>query len=552
MTSCEAWSDIEVMAAMVRRRGIATVIAAQDPAEAPGWTGDGLLIDLSRTGLSSTSLDALLAFAGEAGYDARRAQLFGGMAAEKLPPGAPPLHLRRPLGAPVTWKGAESSIEIAAVRHWPESLATAIRDGSLRGAAGAPFADILQIEAGEPDAGARLVADTLAPLCGGPRVHLLGLRDGQALSALLRRLDPARTAVILAGTRLRQPAFRALAAAATGWLAKALGAGEAARQLAAVTADPASARSLGVPPERIIAAPEALLDGLSAWSPVNLGLMVAVGPDALAALRTGAAALDDRMRAAPAAQNPALLLALADLWTEDALGIPRGAAAAYDPALRGWERFAGGARDRAAGPAVRPRSVEVLVAALPASEEWDDYLLLRTAEALAEVRVRSGGRDQDRRMTVLRAIGLSPEEASERIARQAIAGEEPGIVIAYRRLDAAMLGRLMALAEHRAFAAQVLRGEAARPEGDLDRAVLEAAEPVAAALAAAPAFGVDPGTQRVVRHLLAERGLAPQFVGGARANVIPMPRLAGLRRRPRAVAADLGRTPDPGPQPTAS
>jgi glucose-6-phosphate isomerase len=511
MSARELWQDIELRAAMARRHGLGAAAAAPAEVAALQWSRDGILVDLSRTGLSADTLDLLLDHAGALGLDAARARLLDGdgpHAADRarLPPPA----LRRPPGRPARIGGEDISVDLAAWRHWPESLAEAVRDGQLGAASGAPLADVVHLGRAEEAGSAALAAAALAPRNGRPQVHFTTETDGAELLGLLDRLDPGRTLVVLGAETMAAPLYRAAAGRLCQWLALALGS-RAACHLAAVSAEPDTARVLGVPAERIILAPPRIVDGLSVWSPVHLGLMLALSPEVRAGLAAGAAGMDEHFRTAPLRACLPVLLGLADLWTERALRAAPPAVVACDPALRIWPRFAAGLRGAGLRSGTPPglAAHELVVSAEPQCGDWSGYLAAATAEALARLSRRNAGEDRAALVSRLRALGLAPDEADERARRRSAATQEPAILIGHARLDAAMLGRLIALHEHRAFVLSALRPaeaelpEAARRTRDRD------AQLVAGALAGEPALGLDLATRAAIRQLLALRAGAP-------------------------------------------
>jgi glucose-6-phosphate isomerase len=530
MSGQEIWQDVELAAAQVRRRGIPRV-AAMTAAEGPlQWSAGDLMIDLSWTGLTRGSLDALLALAEARDLGPRLAARFGPQA-DPARAGIPAPLLRRAPGEPVALGGREASVAIAEVRRWPALLAEALRDGGLTAAGGRRFRHLVQVGGGSESSAAALVAGALADPRAALRASFLPAEDAGGLLRTLAGLDPAETFLVLALADLRRPQAAALAAAAARWLVAGAGPEALGRQMAAVAAAPEAFLGLGLAPAQIIVAPEPWAAGGSVWSPVNLGLMAAVGPAALAGLAAGARTVDAHVRNAPAGENLAVLLGLADLWTGGALGAVAGPARTGDPALAGWARYAAELTPAAAVPATSGLVArDTLVTAEPHHPDWADCHRLATADALAAARLESLGPDREALVTELRALGLTAEEAAARAGRAAAAGGHPGVLIACRRVDAATLGALIALAEHRAFVTAAVARSLGRRGGARQRAHARAAEPVLAALDGAPAIGLDPATRGILRHLMALAGATPTFLDSARSNVVRLPPLPSRAR----------------------
>lgn len=555
--SCEVWRDIELLAAMRRRRG-----PGPAGAEGPRLGAAGLLLDLSRALIGSQTLALLLALARDRGLPARLARRCLPAA---LPEATPPL-LRLPEGAGPG--GPFAPGELAAERLWPESLAIAIRDGSLAAAGGGPFRDVIHLGAPgaadpAPVAAALAGADAAPP---GPAVHFVtsgaGPDAGPGLPALLARLDPRATLLVLAARGAPGRDWAEQAGAALGWLRRHLG-DRADRHVLAVTDLPAPLLGLGVPAPRLLALDPALLAG-GIWSPAPLGLLLALGPATLRRLRAGARALDAHAATAPPARNLPLLHALATVWAEDALGAGPLHRRATDPALAAWPACAPwpwpwpspSPAPRAAGAGTPRRGADWRLAALPQTPDWAEALRRRTAAALALMRQEAGEDDAASLVTRLRALGLDLAEAEARAAGRAAAEAVPCLVLAYGRLDPETLGALLAHEEHRAEALAALRSAARGEAADTDaRDPSAAMDPpgtaaILAALEGAPVPAPDPATHALLAHLLAAadrpaplppRPPAPRilpFAPPPRARSAARPGAAGAR--PDAVARPEG------------
>jgi glucose-6-phosphate isomerase len=424
MPTEELWQDLDWLAVAARRRGFAAMAASGRTLRRVHWAGGGLLVDLSLTGLTAEVLSLLNRAAIAAGVFERRAALMAGCSAASLRPGGLPAPaLRRPDGASAMIDGEERSLRIAEARHWPETLAAALRDGALTGATGLPFRDVIHLSSAPDRDGPALVLRAMAS--GGPAVHLLRSVEELALAALMRRLDPATTLVILAAPDLAEPGMTAAVRALQGWLSAVPGRPAASRHMIAVTADVLAAAMLGFAPERIIAAETSWLDGYGIWSPPDLALPIGLGPAAMADLRAGAAEADEHFRTAAPDRNLPVLLGFADLWAGTLLDLGPAEVRAQSPRLAGWPGHAQTRKDRA-----DPRWRELFVDAAPGGEAWSDEALDAGCKALAQ---------------------------------DCAAGDAPGIALAHGRLDARMLGRLVALAEHRALVARTLQVAALAP-----------------------------------------------------------------------------------------
>ncbi|WP_157982268.1 hypothetical protein [Oceanicella sp. SM1341] len=521
----EHLQDLELLAAMVRRRRHAQLVSRPGRFEALHAREGDLLLDLSCSALTPEVLSTLLALEEGAGLAGRRrAWLAGETAVDPALEAFPAPALRHPPGQPAEVDGRDISRALEACRHWPETLAGAIRSGEIGGAGGRRFTDVLHLgpEAGDP--GPAMVAQSLChPAAEGPVVHFLSPGEGDRLRRLTARLDPATTAVVFAEREIIAPEMRMLAGRMRGWLLARLGAEGAQRQLFAVTRDVETARAFGLDPGRIVGFTNRSHASFGCWSPVHLGLLIAIGAEALAELRSGAHHMDLHFRDAPAAENLGLLLGLADFWHEDMLGLGQADPLQFGAGPGGWAGYARGMRARRGAPPAqgRARVADLLVSALPEEQGWDDYQVAAMAEGLHSLRLRThGGR--------ARGPG-GPKLIEPRRGEGAPAPGQPTVTLAYGRFDAFTLGRLMALTEHRLFVTASLRGRSFRAEPR--RAQGEVAR-LGRVLCGGSATGTDPALRGLLSHLMHLRGVAPaaSSLAGHGAEVISFPGLSGRRR----------------------
>jgi glucose-6-phosphate isomerase len=93
-----------------------------------------------------------------------------------------------------------------------------------------------------------------------------------------------------------------------------------ARQIIAVTANPAGALQFGVHPDHIFEFWDWVGGRFSLWSAVGLPLALAIGMDNFERLLDGAHDLDEHFRSAPSEENLPQLMALIGIWNINFLG----------------------------------------------------------------------------------------------------------------------------------------------------------------------------------------------------------------------------------------
>jgi len=482
-------------AARLKARRVAEIADAEsDRSEAFGFTLGPLHADFSRQKLDREALAGLISAASEAGFEAWRARLFAGEPVNATE-GRPALHMawRAADTARFTAYGEDVMSAVAPERDRMSALAEDIRAGRITGATGRPLRHILHLGIGGSDLGPRLVYEALKHH-RDPQItlRLAANIDPAELNDALEGLDPETTLVIIVSKSFSTQETLANARAARAWLAQHLQDDAAADQhLAAVSAAPEKARGCGVPQERIFGFQDWVGGRYSLWSSVGLSLEIALAPGAFAALRAGAAAMDDHFLNAPAAQNLPLIKALTDVWNAEALGYPSRCVAPYTTRLRLLPNFlqqlemesngkrvgADGAESASIHPVVwgaegsnaqhaffqqlhqgvQGAPVD-FIAPIASHEAREDMHRALLANCLAQGEALMRGRDADAVAQEMRAAGASEEEIARLTPHRICPGGRPSMTILLDDLTPDALGHLLALFEHKTAAQGFLMG----------------------------------------------------------------------------------------------
>ena len=445
----------------------------------------GLHLDLSKQGLTAEGLDAALSLAGLAGVEAARARLFEGFAVNTSEDRAV-LHpaLRAPPGARFAAKGEPVSAEVEATLARMKALADAVRSGEARGATGRPFRAIVHIGIGGSDLGPRLVWEALRPLDAPIELRFAANVDAAEMLATLNGLEPATTLVVIVSKTFTTLETLANANLARAWLVQALGEAGAGAHLAAVSAAPEKTGAFGVAPDRAFAFADWVGGRFSVWSAVGLSCAIALGFEVFESFLQGAAAMDAHFASAPLERNAPVLMALAEVWNRNGLGRPVRAVVPYAQRLRLLPAFlqqlemeSNGKRTTREGVGV-PRATAptvfgdagtngqhaffqllhqgtdvipvdiVLVAEGDGAPDMHAKLL---ANGIAQAEALMIGRPEADVRAELQARGLDPAEIDVLAPQRTFPGDRPSTTLVLPQVDAAILGALLALYEHKVF-----------------------------------------------------------------------------------------------------
>jgi len=482
----QAWSRLAARAARPGAGDIRALFAA-DPDRASRYTAalDDLTLDWSKTAIDDEARDTLFALARASGLEPFRERLFAGAAVNATERrAAMHMALRSPEGAGLRAGTDEASRLAAAERARMRDFVARVHDGTLRGATGERFTAVLNIGIGGSDLGPRMATEALTLADGGVMAaHFLSNVDGHAFAGLARRLDPARTLVLVASKTFTTQETMINAAAARDWLGGALGEAAVAAHFAALSTNHAAAAAFGIPAERVFGFHDWVGGRYSLWSAVGLSIALAAGWEAFEALLDGAWAMDTHFREAKLEGNLPVILALVGIWHVNAMGYRAQAVLPYDARLQRFAahlqqlemesngksvRLDGTAATQATCPVIfgEPGTdaqhsfmqlvhqgtevvpVDFLLAARPDHSRDAAHRIL-AANAFAQAEALLAGKTRAQVEAEMRAAGADAASIAAIAPHRVFAGNRPSTTILFRTLDAFTLGRLVALYEHK-------------------------------------------------------------------------------------------------------
>ena len=457
-----------------------------------GVSAAGLDLDLSKQPWSLADLEVALGLAAAGGVEGARDRLFAGEVVNASEHRAA-LHmaLRAPKGATFKAQGQPVSGAVEAMRSRLYAFADAIRSGATRGATGKPIRKIVHIGIGGSDFGPRVVWEALRPLVAQIEVRFVANVDPADMASALNGLDPAETLVIVVSKTFTTQETMTNAVTARTWLRAALGPGADA-QLVAVSAAPEVAQQFGVPADQVFGFWDWVGGRYSVWSSVGLSCIVALGPQAFAALLAGAAAMDEHFRTAPLARNAPVLLALAHIFNRNGMDRPVRAVVPYAQRLHLLPTFlqqlemeSNGKRVDTQGRPVAHATAQAvfgdagtnvqhaffqlmhqgtdviptdIIAVRHAAEGDPAAQTILLSNAIAQAEALMVGRPETEVRAELEARGVPAAEIETLAPQRTFPGDRPTAFILLDRLDPHSLGALLALYEHKTFVEGVLWG----------------------------------------------------------------------------------------------
>ena len=448
---------------------------------------DDLLFDYSKHHVTDVTLAHLLTLARAAKLEDRREALFSG-ARVNLTENRPALHmaLRNFSGRPVMVDGRDVMGDVIAERDKTMAFAQAIREGSIRGSQGGVFTDIVNIGIGGSDLGPAMAARALSPFAQpGLRTHFVANVDGADLADTLAPLDLATTLFIISSKTFSTQETMTNAASARARVAAALGEDAIKDHFCAVSTKLDLVAKFGIQSDRVFGFWDWVGGRYSLWSSIGLALAIGIGPKHFEDFLRGGHEVDEHFRAAPLEDNIPVLMGLLGVWYRNVWGLGAHAVIPYDQRLARFPAYlqqldmesngksvrrGGGPVTMATAPVIwgEPGTngqhaffqmlhqgtdiipIDFLVAAEPVAADAHHHALL-FANCLAQAEALMRGRSRHEVDAILKAQGLSPDAAAALAPHKVFAGDRPSSMLLYRRLDPHMLGRLVALYEHKVF-----------------------------------------------------------------------------------------------------
>jgi len=481
--------------------------------------------DVAKQPVDAVAMEAMQAFAAERGLANRIRALFAGEIVNASE-SRPALH----------WAlrgGGKNIPAVSAMMHEAEKAAAFARKAA-GGGLGFQVRTVLHVGIGGSDFGPRLIWDALRSYdSNGPDIRFCANVDPEDFAEAVSGIDPKTTLVIVVSKSFKTPETASNARLARDWLARTLGEADANNHLAAVSSAPDKAKAWGAADDRIFPMDEAVGGRYSVWSPVGLSLQIGLGAERWNDFLKGGAAMDEHFRSTPLATNTPARLAMMDVFLHTALGIPSRTVLAYAHRLRKLPDFLqqlemeSNGKSVADSPAgligptapivwgsagtlgqhsfhqllhqgMRATAIE-FIASLDAGAGDKERGRALTANAFAQAEGLLAGRSAKEAEMQLAAQGQSGPRMQEQARHMHMTGGCGSTTILLEDLSPQSVGALIALYEHRTFAAGVLWGINPFDQWGVERGKVLAAE-LDKAIAGGNPGQRDPSTLRLVER----------------------------------------------------
>jgi glucose-6-phosphate isomerase len=339
ITTTPAWSALQ----SVPRPPHLRMLFADDPRRALRYrlqAGD-LLVDYSKHLIDDEVVRRLLAVAGKAGIEARRAAMFAG---DKInvTEGRAVLHtaLRAPRESVVTVDGRDVMPEVHAVLSQITTFADRVRSGAWRGATGETMQTVVNIGIGGSDLGpamAYLATESFGDL--NLRCRYVSNVDGADITGNLADLDPARTLFIVSSKTFTTIETLTNARQARRWLTARLGDAAVSKHFVAVSTNAEEVAAFGIDTENMFPFWDWVGGRYSVDSAIGLSVALSIGPARFHQLLDGFHTIDEHFRDAPLHENVPVVMGMLGIWYANVLGAETKAVLPYSHEMRRFPAY---------------------------------------------------------------------------------------------------------------------------------------------------------------------------------------------------------------------
>ncbi|MDT3776718.1 glucose-6-phosphate isomerase [Nitrospira sp. MA-1] len=387
--------------------------------------------------------------------------------------------LRAPRNASILVDGRDVVLDVHAVLDQMGDFSTRVRSGEWKGYTGKPIRNIINIGIGGSDLGPVMAYEALKHYSDrNLTVRFVSNIDGTDLAEATRDLDPAETLFVVCSKTFTTIETLTNAQSARDWCLNALHDKQAvAKHFVAVSTNRNEVQKFGIDPANMFEFWDWVGGRYSLDSAIGLSLMIGVGPDHFRDMLAGFRAMDEHFQSAPFEKNLPVLLGLLGVWYVNFFQAETHAILPYDQYL--WRLSAycqqldmesNGKRVTLDGTVVDYQTGPIIWGQPGTNGQHAYYQLIHQGTRLIPCdfigfcrSLNPSGPHHDLLManffaqTEALAFGKTAKEVETEgvsqtlIPHRTFPGNHPNNTILAEELTPAMLGKLIALYEHKVF-----------------------------------------------------------------------------------------------------
>lgn len=455
----------------------------------------GIFLDYSKNRIDEHTLPLLVGLARERGLQESIQAMFNGEAINSTE-GRSVLHtaLRNRSDRPVMVDGHDVMPEIRSVLARMRSFSDSVREGTWRGCNGDAITDIVNIGIGGSDLGPLMVTEALDRF-SHPRLkmHFVSNVDGSHIVSTLDKLKAETTLFIIASKTFTTQETLSNAHTARQWFVDQTGQSDGVpKHFVALSTNRVEVEAFGIDAANMFEFWDWVGGRYSLWSAIGLSIALAVGMDRFEELLAGAHAMDVHFLQAPLDANMPVILAMLTVWYNNFFAASSHLIAPYDQYLHRFPAYLqqltmesngksvtrdGDAVDYATGPIVwgEPgtngqhayfqlvhQGTHLIpadfIVPLESLNPVGDHHAMLLANCFAQTEALMCGKNAEELAFEMKEQGADDAEIARLRGHKTFAGNRPTNTLVLSTVDAASLGALIALYEHKVFVESIVWG----------------------------------------------------------------------------------------------
>ena len=320
----KAWKKLTALAKRGKKMDLRSAFA-KDRTRGTKFAFDalGIHLDYSKNLVDTATMDALFALASECAVAKHMKAMFAGEAIN-LTENRAVLHtaLRAPKNAVIKVDGRNIMPDVHGVLDRMEKFANAVRSGAWRGHTGKRIRTVVNIGIGGSDLGPVMAYEALKDFSERSiDCRYVSNIDGEDFYEKTRDLDPEETMFVVSSKTFTTLETMTNAQTARAWSLKKLKDPAAvAKHFVAVSTNGAEVSKFGIDTDNMFGFWDWVGGRYSMDSAIGLSTMIAIGPAGFRELLAGFHDMDEHFRTAPAKKNLPFIMALIGIWNRDFLG----------------------------------------------------------------------------------------------------------------------------------------------------------------------------------------------------------------------------------------
>lgn len=481
LTQMNEWKQLEDHFAQIKDEHLRDMFAG-DQNRASKFTieEDGILFDYSKNRISEKTLSLLIKLAEACSLKEEIERMFSGEKINETENRAV-LHtaLRNRSGKPVMFEGKNVMDDVLAVLDKMKSFSDKVRSGEWKGYTGKEIKHIVNIGIGGSDLGPVMVTEALKPYSRRDiHLHYVSNIDGTHISEVLKAVDPETTLFIAASKTFTTLETMTNANTARSWLIDKLGSADAvAKHFVALSTNTDEVAAFGIDTENMFVFWDWVGGRYSLTSAIGLSIMISIGYDNYEALLDGYHAMDTHFRTAPLEKNIPVILGLLGIWYNNFFGAQSHAILPYDQYMHRFPAYfqqgdmeSNGKYVSRNGERVNYETGPIIWGEPGTNGQHAFYQLIHQGTKLIPCDFIGFAKSQnpvgDHHVKFMSNFFAQPEalafgktaeqlreegEKEELIPHKTFEGNRPSNVIMAEKLTPSVLGKLVAMYEHKIF-----------------------------------------------------------------------------------------------------